>query len=123
MYTEIDYRKIRFLFFTFSHDEYSFTDTFAYFDIGDCPGEEDEELLDLINEISKNFSSLFNVDTDIILAFLEFEVKDGDVCGIYAMEDKTIVMRNRNLEEAIEFESYKDAITNFRQILDKCDGI
>ncbi len=123
MYTEIDYRKIRFLLCTFSHDEYSFTDTFAYFDIGDCPGEEDEELLDLINEISKNFSSLFNVDTDIIFAFLEFEVKDGDVCGIYAMEDKTIVMHNRNLEEAIEFESYKDAITNFRQILDKCDGI
>lgn len=121
MYTSIDYRKIRYLLSTFGHQDYSFAGSFFYADIGDSPEEEDDEVIELVNEFDEKFPDSFDSDIDLIFAFLEVDVSDEVMFGIYALEDKTVIMQNRNLKEAISFESYKEALLNFRELLDKCD--
>lgn len=121
MYNCMDYRKIRYLFFTFGSENYSFSDKFFYADIGDCPEEEDDEVIELVNELDEKFPDLFDSDIDVIIAFVEVDVSDEVMFGIYALEDKTVILQNRNLKEAASFESYKEAILSFRQMLDKCD--
>lgn len=119
MYTSIDYRKIRYLFYTFSCEEYHFASNFIYADIGNFPDDESDEILGLADELSEKFPDLFNNDTDLIFAFVEVAVDDLNTFGIYAMEDRTILMTNRDLKEARSFTGYKEPLIYFRNILDK----